>query len=314
MTVLFVPFTFRDGTSFNVEDVNRNLAQARDNLQKSADRRFTYSLIQIDLAGQSSTMTTSQNQYIIKTGSNRLQVMQAFVSLTTSTTGVFEFRLRETPSITVSGWTDLSLNTANSTNISHLQSAVLEPNETYDMTVIGPAGAWSITLGCLYLLCRHDRDFSPSWTPSLFTSSSPLDGDVLLGQLEDLAADVAADAAASTQARYENHTVFAFNSGTAQDLRRVLIPCVNKKFREMVLSVDADTGATVTASLTDAAGTVLASCTCTGTTNAVTVGTLVQISVDQTGDFPTSTVFVNYVLFSVTGGNVRRATCTITSE
>lgn len=301
-----IPFTFRTGAIVDDEAVNGNLRALQRDIQRVADRRYTYSTLTFDLDGMADTDTDAARTIKILpplTVVAYFEIVGVELSIY-ATSGV-------TWTLTDNGNTDVSIETisvatAGTSTEAYVASnrPLLAGDDKYASVILSASGASTISRGTLTIHIRADRHKQngnsgasayASFSPTMVTATTSTAASVINTLIT--AADTARDANAANATDLRGFAVAISNLAAARTVR--LPGMRNKTALRMTGTVVAGVGESV--AISDATNTLTLNGT--GTSNLVEgSGSLAAFP----GDDPTDTGDDLVLTLTPSGGIIER--------
>lgn len=297
-----IPYTFRTGAIVDDEAVNGNLRALQRDIQRVADRRYTYSTLTFDIDGLADTDTDAARTIkIVHPGSIAAYFEIVGVELSIYATAGVTWTLTDIGGLTTALET-LSVDTAGTSTEAYDSSnrPLVAGDDQYASVRLSASGASTISRGTLTVHIRTDRHKQNNtaigtFTPTMVTATTSTAAATLNALIT--AADTARDANAANATDLRGFAVAITGLASARTLR---LPGMRTK---SALQITGTVVAGVGESVAISDGTNTLTLNGTGTSNLVE-GTATLAAFP--GDDPTDTGDDLVLTLTPSGGSIER--------
>lgn len=297
-----IPYTFRTGAIVDDEAVNGNLRALQRDIQRVADRRYTYSTLTFDIDGLADTDTDAARTIkIVHPGSIAAYFEIVGVELSIYATAGVTWTLTDIGGLTTALET-LSVDTAGTSTEAYDSSnrPLVAGDDQYASVRLSASGASTISRGTLTVHIRTDRHKQNNtaigtFTPTMVTATTSTAAATLNALIT--AADTARDANAANATDLRGFAVAITGLASARTLR---LPGMRTK---SALQITGTVVAGVGESVAISDGTNTLTLNGTGTSNLVE-GTATLAAFP--GDDPTDTGDDLVLTLTPSGGTIER--------
>lgn len=298
-----IPFTFRTGAIVDDEAINGNLRALQRDIQRVADRRYTYSTLTFDLDGMANTDTDAARTIKILHPTTLVSYFEVVgVELSIYATAGATWTLTDVGGLATALET-LTVDTAGTSTEAYAASnrPSLAGDDQYASVRLSASGASTISRGTLTLHIRADRhkqneNLIGTFSPTLVSATTSTSASVINSLLVD-ANTARVNNATSNATDLRSFAVAFSNLATARTVR--LPGMRNKTSLRMTGTVVAGVGESV--AISD--GTNTLTLNGTGTSNLVE-GTATLAAFP--GDDPTDTGDDLVLTLTPSGGTIER--------